>query len=273
MNRAFVYAGENADLLIMGNSRAMHYDEAILSEALGMKCRNIGWTGFPFIYQYHGMFRTYMNRNHPPRYIIQEITPQLFFKQLKSPYIMETLPRINEPEYKFFADMCPEITFADRFILKRYAGKIGEVVKQLKTLLKAQQKEPLPTVYNSDPDNVGLRTGTKSKIDDNQESIDLFMDYLKECREKGIKMVLVCSPMHKRDALDHIDMNSFWVLISKLIQEQDVSILDYENYFDSDSTYFYDPMHMNQHGINIYSYKIAHDLDSLGIIPAHHHQL
>lgn len=270
MNRAFTYAGENADLLIMGNSRAMHYDEAILSEALGMKCRNIGWTGFPFIYQYHGMFRTYMNRNNPPKYIIQEIMPKLFFTQLQSPYLMETLPRINEPEYEFFFEKSSNITFADHFILPRYAGKIDKVFKQIGILLDADKPEPLPTSYNNKPQILQLQSEGKGRrgkvLDKDPESIALFTQYLDECQQMGIKMIFAYSPMHVNDALSTIDVKGFWTLIDSIKANRDIVVLDYEDYFGSDTTYFYDPSHLKQTGVEVYSQKVAHDLDSLGII-------
>lgn len=271
MNRPFLYAGENADLIVMGNSRAMHYDEDILSKELGIKCRNIGWTGFPFIYQYHGMLQTYLNRNNPPKYIIQEIMPRLFFTQLQSPYVMETLPRINEPEYEFFFKKSPDITLADHFLLPRYAGKMDKVFKQIGILREADKPEPLPNFYNEKPQllQLGKTDTTGGKVlDRDEESIALFKQYLNECDSMGIKMVFCCSPMHVDDALSTLDMEQFWFLIDSLKAHHNITILDYEDYFGNDTTYFYDPSHLKQTGIEVYSRKVAHDLDSLGIISA-----
>ena len=73
VNMIYNTKGNDAKLIIMGNSRASGYDETILSERLGMKCFNIGFAGYPFIYQYNIMYKTYMSQNSRPDYIIQEI--------------------------------------------------------------------------------------------------------------------------------------------------------------------------------------------------------
>ena len=58
INMIYNTKGNDAKLIIMGNSRASAYNDSILSQMLGIKCFNIGFAGYPFIYQYHIMYKT-----------------------------------------------------------------------------------------------------------------------------------------------------------------------------------------------------------------------
>ena len=63
----------NADLLIMGSSRAeFHISPKILDSALSLNTYNLGLSAWHFDMQY-ARFRMYLQHNLKPRYIIQKI--------------------------------------------------------------------------------------------------------------------------------------------------------------------------------------------------------
>ncbi len=83
------YVNENPDLVILGNSRAEDsYSDSILSAQLHKKCINLGWSGYPFNYQYHVMWRTYLKNNSSPEYVILEIGPWAFLDYVNPIYIL-----------------------------------------------------------------------------------------------------------------------------------------------------------------------------------------
>ena len=98
--------------------------------------------------------------------------------------------------------------------------------------------------------------------------IQLFDVFLDECRSDGIKVIVVCSPMHVKDALNYLDMYNFWRIIKRCVSGKGVSVISYAEYFGNDTTYFSDPAHLNSYGREVFSAKLIHDLDSIGIINA-----
>ena len=80
----------NSEMLICGSSIGQsHYNPAVLTETTGYSCFNIGLSGSDLGVQLPAL-KWYLDRNAPPRYVIQDI--DLF--------IGETAPRIYEI-YKF----------------------------------------------------------------------------------------------------------------------------------------------------------------------------
>ena len=260
INRVYSYSHDDADLIVMGNSRSMHYNTAILDSLLGLKCRNIGWAGHPFDFQYHGMFKTYMRYNKPPKYILQEITPQLFFSSDDTGFVLEMLPNIDKPEFQFYIDLCPNLSYADKFLLVRYAGKMEQVIKQIGEL-KEEKSVDFCSVFHP------WQFEGKRPVEKDPQIISLFQHYLDECDSLGIRVVLLCSPFREEDAKKYLDMNAFWNQIDTITKGRDVNILNYQSYFGSDTTYFFDPAHLKPMAVAAYTRKVAHDLDSLCIIP------
>lgn len=260
INRVLAYSQDNADLLVMGNSRSMHYNMEILDSLLGLKCRNIGWAGHPFDFQYRGMFKTYMAHNQPPKYILQEISPQLFFESKDMDFVIEMLPAIDKPEFQFYIDLYPNLSAADKWLLVRYAGKMEKVFKQIKFLKEEGAQNAFTTFH---PWTFGYR----NQLEKDPRIIRIFQNYLKECDSLGIKMILVCSPYRQEDADKYLDMKGFWQQIHEVTKGHDVCIMNYESYFGNDTTYFFDPAHLKQEAVKTYTRQVAHDLDSLGIIP------
>lgn len=56
-------------------------------------------------------------------------------------------------------------------------------------------------------------------------------------------------------------------MFEEIAQKNDIPLLDYT--FDElsyDTTYFYNTMHLNKKGADLFSKKVAHDIDSLGVL-------
>lgn len=254
----------NANLIILGNSRAAGgYNDSILSENMGKKCINCGLAGYPFDYQYHIMYRTYLKSNTSPKYILVDIGPWAFFDYYNEKFIIEMLPYINRKEFDFYIDICPELSSSDKLMLARYSGQMRNVLHELYLF-----RHPEKDYWNSlkiNKWNSNMFT-VKNKLEKNKAIIQLFQNFLGECRDRGIKVVLVCSPIHQQDGAKWFDMEGFWKIIHESVSNQETLILDYSDLFENDTTFFIDPMHLNKLGSTNFSIKLAHDLDSLGIL-------
>ena len=251
----------DADLVILGNSRAEGgYDDALMTSLSGMKCLNLGWCGYPFDFDYHVMYNTYLSQNKKPRYIIVDAGPWAFFDHVSSVYSIEMLPYINRPEFKFYVEMCPQLSKADRFLFVRYFGKLGKVIKELYSFEHPNTNPIKEKRWSKD------YFGKPQKLECNRKIVYLFHDFLDECLAEDIEVIVVVSPMHIEDGSSYFDMDDFWTILKSCAAGTGFKIASYLDYFGNDTIYFSDPAHLNDHGRNVFSAKLIHDLDSVGII-------
>jgi hypothetical protein len=255
----------DADLIILGNCRANGgYDASLMTSLSGLQCLNLGWDGSSFDYCYHIMYKTYLKNNKKPRYIIVDIGPWAFFEHEAPVYTIQMLPYIKRPEFQFYIEMCPQLSNADKLLFVRYFGTMGKVFKEISRLNR-------PETIGSNKVDKGWRDDYFDKphrLEGNKAIVQLFYSFLDECLSDEIKVILVCSPMHVKDGLSYFDMNNFWTIVKKCASGTGFPIISYAEYFGDDTTYFSTPAHLNKHGREIFTAKLIHDLDSVGIINA-----
>ena len=261
LNRIDQLKNFDADFIIIGNSRAeQSYNDSIFSDKLDMKCVNIGWSGYPFDYQYNIMYKTYMKNNKPPKYMLVEIGPWAFFDYVNPNYIVEFLPYLNRKEFEFYIDLCPEVLQIDRYCpLHKYAGMGTKIDEQLK---KIRNGDDIRKHKNTFTHNY---IKEEKPLENNPNIIKLFRSFLTECDTQGIKVILICSPIHTDEGKVFFDMNRFWNLIHNLVPSK-IPILNYVDLYHNDTIFFADPMHLNPYGKDCYSTKVANDIKSLHIL-------
>ncbi len=265
----------NADLIIIGNSRAEGgYNDVYLGKLTGLKCLNLGMAGYPFDFQYNIMYKTYMKQNTIPKYAIVEIGPFSFFDYSTPKFTIEMLPYIDRPEFKFYYEICPELSSWDRYKIVRYAGKYREMISEIYKLKESKPTDNLQNWLAKDslgrlakPTTVGYEVNYLKKkkfdVEQNPDIIKILCSFLDECEKQGTQVFLVCSPIHTTDGTSHFDMSGFWNLIAEIEEQHKVKVFNYENLFGDDRNYFSNSMHLNNYGINCFTRTIAHDLDSL----------
>ena len=262
INNVYHSDNSNAQIVIMGNSRAdEHYDTDLISDSLGMTCFNIGCHGYPIEFQYHIMFNAYMNRNTAPEYIILDVSPYCMFEYLTPRHSFEFLPYMSRKEFSYYIDTCKVFKPCDRFLLPKYAGLVYKVFKGIKSL----NKMPAPKSEEYQTDFILTQSMELERDSDNIHALHAWID---DCVSRGIKPVLICSPMHHDHYRKFIDMEGFWSIVNNAVNGRDIPVLSYENLYGSDTRYFHDLLHLNKYGRHHFSMKLAHDLDSLGIIPS-----
>ena len=258
INMIYNTKGNDAKLIIMGNSRASGYDETILSERLGMKCFNIGFAGYPFIYQYNIMYKTYMSQNSRPDYIIQEIGPWAFLDYVMPKYSIDMCPYIDRENFSFLKEITPELSYADNFRLVRYAGKLKKIFKEFNNIDESCDSILPDQAFHPS----GLING-KQKFEHTPENISLFKKFIEECSTNDIKLILVCAPILKDVSSMYFDMDRFWNLIDSIDQDNRLTILNYQDLFDNDTALFKDYIHLNTKGTEEFSNKIGRDLSQI----------
>lgn len=253
----------DADLIILGNSRAKYgYNDSILSALIGENCLNLAIPGFSFDFQYYGMYKRYLIHNDKPKNIIMDIGPMAFFKHTTFVYTLEMLPYVSEDDFKPYFDNCPEFNSYDRIMFFRYFGKLDNVIKQLGELEKKVDKTSRKEIMeNGKKESLRMHS-----LECDTTIIRMFCDFLDECAEENVKVILVCSPMHSDRGKIQFDMDNFWHIIKYCMSGRKVVTISYQDLFDSDTSYFADPMHLNDYGRDCFTKKLAHDLDSLKLL-------
>ena len=219
---------------------------------------NLGISAYPFDIQYNLMYKRYLEQNKKPQIIILETSTITSFRRTFGPYNIEMLPYVGHEGFKAYIDMCPELTLADKIMFVKYFGKLDLVVKELKKF----ERQPKAIKINWETKNDSLNVKYKF----NSEIIQSFCEFLDECYEQDVKLILVCSPIFGDPTKRHYDMNRFWGNIKYYLAGKKVPILSYQDLYCNDTSYFVDPIHLNEYGGKCFSVRLAHDLDSLGLL-------
>ena len=258
VNMIYGTKDNDAKLVIMGNSRASGYDDSILSDILGIKCFNIGFAGYPFIYQYHIMYETYISQNARPDYIIQEIGPWAFLDYVMPKYSIDICPYIERENFSFLKEITSELSYADNFRLVRYAGKLMKVINEFNNIDESDDSIlPDQTFHPS-----GLING-KQKFECTPENITLFKKFIEECSANNIKLILICSPILKDISSTYFEMDRFWHLIDSINHDSQLTVLNYLDLFGNDTTMFKDYIHLNTRGTEEFSARVGRDLSQI----------
>ena len=253
----------NADVLIMGNSRAWRqYSTAILDSVLGCNLYNVGIDGSCFNRQYirYKMYRNYQLSK--PRCIIQDVgctttgrtygydreqfMPYLMYSDFRACVKKEEPMSFGElyiPMYRYYVNnFYDEYVKFDFEVYKGYAPEIGEWEG------KSEDVKP----FSADVD---------------ETTMEMFDRYVNEVLNDGIQLVFVFSPVLyvevEKKILNFNEINQLFYDIS---EKYEIPILDYTtDKISYDPACFYNATHLNRRGAEMFSDKLAHDLDTLGI--------
>ena len=256
----------DADLIILGNSRAeMGYDDSLMTSLCGMKCLNLAYSGYSFDYEYHIMYESYLKHNKKPEYIIVDVSPIVFFDHNKPVYNIQMLPYLNRSEFEFYIELCPQLTKVHKILPIKYFGKMAKVMKEINRLMYPEEKhteKKRKVQWNKNKDFYGK----PQPLENNKTIIELFGRFLAECKTQNIRVILVCSPLHTNDGSKYFDMKGFWNTVMWCNKDTHFPMATYQDFFGNDTLCFSDPGHLNEYGKQLFTTKLIHDLDSVGII-------
>ena len=97
--------------------------------------------------------------------------------------------------------------------------------------------------------------------------LKMFENYLHQVKEEGSNVIFVYAPIYIGATEKIVDIEGVYKMYDTIAKKYNIPILDY-NYDPMcyDTTYFYNATHLNRMGANLFSVKLAHDIDSLGIL-------
>lgn len=262
----------NADVLIMGNSRAFsHYSPQVLDSILNINSYNIGIGGHPFNVQYL-RYQLYEKHNKKPQLIIQNIDFVTFFHANIGHEREQVFPFVNDPFLRNELTNYGFTKFELYLPLYRYFGYQMVIKNGLFEFFRIKH-------YNAQPSDKGYRPeqgnwdGTElnkiTKIEPAMDSstIQLFDEYLAHCKKNDIKIVMVNTPVYYIATQKLVNATRFNDLIRGFSKKYDIPYLDYTNDpICYDTTYFHIAEHLNKKGAELFTTKLANDLKVMNIL-------
>ena len=257
-----IHSTIDADLLVMGNSRAWgQYSTYILDSMLHVNSYNIGIDGSAFNRQLV-RYRVYRHYQKKPSLIIQNVEyftlnrtygyereqfmPYLMYPYFRSCICKEepfTFGELYVPMYRYFVNnVYDEYTKFDYPVYKGYGGEDKTWDGSSLATMQPYRQEIDSAVY------------------------ELFIDYIEKTKNEGIQMILVFAPIYTKVNELIINRDEIKKIYQSLSAQYDIPFLDYSDwYVSNDTTYFYNAMHLNRQGAEVFSTQLALDIDSLEI--------
>jgi len=260
----------NADIIISGSSRAYrHINPFILDTILNLNSFNIGMIASTIDEQFV-RYLTFEKYNPKPKYIIQDADYRTLWLSYAS--IDRFLPYIPFIENKNYL---PSITIPNSYIpLYRYFKKNVFIIRGLQEFLNIKHYPELRKkgfyAHDSKWDGEAFNNilqGDSMIVKIEQEAINIFDLFLNHCKNNNINVILVYQPVYYKSTDFYKNLNEIIDIYHFYSKKYDIPFLNYsKDPICYDINYFTNATHLNLKGSELFSIKLAYDIDSLGII-------
>ena len=255
----------NSDLWILGSSRALvQYNPRILDSMLNISSYNLGMNA-QFIVPEILCYRIACEYNKKPKYILLDLMWRTLTMETAPvaryfymPYIFNSKVRRNICNNKIFSFAYLNVPYY-RFHIEKESDKYYRTENIIYKGHSSHQAN-----WNG-IDIDGLDTISYKH---ETEAIALLDSLLTEFKKDSITVILIHSPFYCEGFKKIRNHEQMMELFRDIAIYNNVPFLDYTNDpISYDTSYFYNNMHLNAQGADLFTIKLAHDLDSLGIIP------
>lgn len=266
----------NCDLLYMGNSRGFsHFNPRVIDSICGVNSYSLGLGGYPINAQI-AAYHCYKTHNGTPKMIVQQVDfvtlnlmndirhqhdSERFFPTVYDKCMRKELKSLG---YGFMELHCP---------LYRYFGYQKVIKDGLLEFLGVRHYVDRPAYKGFSPEkgkwdgtNVAAMDSIDGALDNN--AIKLFEDYLAECKNDGVYVLLVNSPVYAPTTKKVTNMEEVNDYFENAAQRFGFKYLNYTRDYElcDDTANFCVSVHLNPEATDKFSTDFAHDLDSLGIL-------
>jgi len=266
----------NCDVLYMGNSRGFsHFNPRIIDSVCGVNSYSLGLGGYPINAQI-AAYHCYKEHNGKPKLIVQQVDfvtlnimedirhqhdSERFFPTVYDHTMRKELKKLG---YGFMELYCP---------LYRYLGYQQVIKNGLLEFLKIKHFVDRPAYQGFSPEegewdgtNVAAMDSITGVLD--EKAIVLFEDYLVECKEEGVYVLLVNTPVYAPTTKKVKNMDEVNDYFESVAQKFGYKYLNYTENYDlcDDTLNFCVSVHLNPEATDKFSIDFAHDLDSLGVL-------
>lgn len=261
----------NYNLLVLGGSCAWaHYDTQVIDTALCVNSFNLGIDGSSINRQLL-KYEKFCSIHGKPNILIQNI-------DLGTLDFTHGYEREQFFSYFFYDrdlmrkfDQYENFTFAEKYVpCYRYLGYDEVWLESLFRDNKQHHFEYLIKGYCGRDylwDGSVLATMDTLSFECNTVALSLFTDFIEKELSAGVEVLLVFSPIYQevQDKLANLD--EMYALYDSIANLYTLPILNYHTIdFKGDTSYFYNGTHLNRKGAEVFTTKLAHDIDSLGLL-------
>lgn len=263
------YGNMHCDAVIMGSSRGfVQYSPAILDSVLGTDFYNLSVDG-RCIDAEVAKYNTYIHHNPKPKLIIQNVDygnllmSNGYEREQFTPYLCDD---VLFNEIKDFE----EFTIGDKYLpLVRYSGYLEVIKEGLRIPNKLNQYPLYKGYFGRDEkwDGSAFRNVSHVDFSVNPVAVDIFEKYLAKCRKDDVQVVLVFAPIYIGVTEKMDDPQQMFDYYQKFSDKYGCPILNYTyDPISYDTNFFYNATHLNKTGAELFTRKLAHDIDSLQLL-------
>jgi hypothetical protein len=269
-----IYEGAiKAETAVIGSSRAwVMFNSRIIEDSTGSATYNFGINGHNFIMQYFRHLE-FLKHNMAPRTII--VSLDIFTLQKRKDLFgyEHFLPfMLWNSDMRKYAMMYEGFSQSEFFVpILRYAGERKSVFRSFKNAF-ADKKRYREKGFRGMEDewggdlNKALAEMKEYVIQFDSATEELFGNFLNECAEKNIRVVLVYAPEYIEGQKFVKNRSGAFDKFNAFSKDHGIVFLDYsKDEISFDRSLFYNAGHLNALGADIFSAKLASDLKNLGI--------
>jgi hypothetical protein len=254
----------DAKIAIYGSSRAwVHFNTTIFEKEMHQKTYNLGIDGHNFWLQ-HLRHKEYFKYNIHPKLIICSVDIFTLAKRKDLYNLNQFLPYMlwNNDFYEY-TNTYKGFNSSDYYIpLKRYVGnlKISNLIASTTKIrhngFKGQEKE-----WNTDLKKIKA-SKPNYRIELDSISILLFKQFINEMNKKNIDVILVNTPEYIEGQTFVKNRNEIISIFDEIAKKHNIPFLNYSNNVIShDKSLFYNTLHLNKKGADIFTEKFVIDLE------------
>lgn len=247
---------QTAEVLVLGSSRARnHYDPEILEDSLGMTCYNAGRSGCFLVYQ-RAQLDLILDR-YTPKMVVLEVTPyDMTVGQGDYDRLSGLLPYQHHASWReVIALKSPWEPYKCWSAIYPYNSIFLKMMKNLKDRGEFESNGFQPLVGHWD-EPMGEYDNTAAL---DERKVEMMRHIIEVCRLKGIRLVMVTSPMY-----DHVAHTATLQRTEALCGEYGVPYRSFLN--DSaytDSRLYHTSDHLNVLGAEKFSKEVSKWLASV----------
>ena len=256
----------NEDVLIYGSSRArVHFDPRIFESELGVSAYNMGIDGHNFLMQ-KARHDAVLRNNRQPKLIVLSVDYYTLNKRDDLFNSGQFLPYILQPEIRKTTRLYKGLDVYDYYLpMARYIGHPGLVLEGFRIILgkKSASYEtyngfvPQFLAWDNKLESL-IRNNTQYETVVDKQYLGLLRNFLKDCRNKGIKVLMTYAPEYTTGQQFVKGRDKMMAVFNKLADELKVPFWDFSHdEISEDKRLFYDAFHLNAEGAEIFTRKFV----------------
>ncbi len=258
-----IYKGTiEAEMAIYGLSRAwVQVDPAILKEGVGKETYNFGVNGFPFPMQLY-RHQEYFKYNKHPKQIVLCIDWFSFLQRKDLLHQEQFLPYMLF-DYEFYDRFktYEGVSLAKTTIpFYRYLGDV-DLYKELFNESYEYREKGYKGIEKEFKESTNLKP---FKVDFDKQVLHDFVDFIEVIKKDNIQLTLVVAPLYIEGQSRILNINEHLSVIDSISKHYKLPLLDYtQDSLSFDKSLFYNNMHLNKTGAELFSTRLALDLKSI----------